>query len=260
MALSPTNNAAFLQEVDEAVRKDQLSSIMQRYGRWIVGAAIAALLAFGGYLYWEHRQTVARGEKAEQLLAAFDKAAAQPTAATADLKTLAGEGNAAYRAAALIEQSNMKAKAGDLKAAAALLAQVAGDAKLDQSMRDMALVRQTALEFDTMKPEAVIARMKPLVDATDPVSSWFGSAAELTAAAYYHLGQYDKAGALYARIAKAPATFKSLQSRTVQMAGMLGVDAVEDRAAESAAKDKTKDQQGGAAPGAAAAAKSEEAK
>ena len=156
MALSPTNNAAFLQEVDEAVRKDQLSSIMQRYGRWIVGAAIAALLAFGGYLYWEHRQTVARGEKAEQLLAAFDKAAAQPTAATADLKTLAGEGNAAYRAAALIEQSNMKAKAGDLKGAAALLAQVAGDAKLDQSMRDMALVRQTALEFDTMKPEAVI--------------------------------------------------------------------------------------------------------
>jgi hypothetical protein len=203
---------------------------------------------------------VARGEKAEQLLAAFDKAAAQPTAATADLRTLAGEGNAAYRAAALIEQSNMKAKAGDLKAAAALLAQVAGDANLDQSMRDMALVRQTALEFDTMKPEAVIARMKPLVDATDPVSSWFGSAAELTAAAYYHLGQYDKAGALYARIAKAPATFKSLQSRTVQMAGMLGVDAVEDRAAESAAKDKTKDQQGGAAPGAAAAAKSEEAK
>ena len=157
MALSPTNNAAFLQEVDEAVRKDQLSSIMQRYGRWIVGAAIAALLAFGGYLYWEHRQTVARGEKAEQLLAAFDKAAAQPTAATADLRTLAGEGNAAYRAAALIEQSNMKAKAGDLKAAAALLAQVAGDANLDQSMRDMALVRQTALEFDTMKPEAVIA-------------------------------------------------------------------------------------------------------
>ncbi|HMN55055.1 MAG TPA: hypothetical protein PKC32_12810, partial [Sphingopyxis sp.] len=74
---------------------------------------------------------------------------------TADLKTLAGEGNAAYRAAALIEQSNMKAKDGDLKAAAALLAQVAGDAKLDQSMRDMALVRLTALEFDTMKPEAV---------------------------------------------------------------------------------------------------------
>ena len=49
MALSPTNNnAALLQEVDEAVRKDRLDTIMQRFGRWIVAAVIAALLAFGG--------------------------------------------------------------------------------------------------------------------------------------------------------------------------------------------------------------------
>ena len=37
MALSPTNDAALLQEVDEAVRKDRLDTIMQRYGRWIIG-------------------------------------------------------------------------------------------------------------------------------------------------------------------------------------------------------------------------------
>ena len=68
MALSPTNsNDAFLQEVDEAVRKDQLDNIMQRYGRWILGGAVAALIAFGGYLYWGHRQEIARGEKAEAI-------------------------------------------------------------------------------------------------------------------------------------------------------------------------------------------------
>ena len=51
MALSPTNNnAALLQEVDEAVRKDRLDTIMQRFGRWIVAGVIAALLLFGpGY-------------------------------------------------------------------------------------------------------------------------------------------------------------------------------------------------------------------
>lgn len=274
MALSPTNDAALLQEVDEAVRKDRLDTIMQRYGRWIVGGAVAALLAFGGYLYWGHRQEVARGEKAEQLLAAFDKVkAGQPTAATTALKALEGEGNAAYRAAALIEQSNLKAQTGDLKAAAALMATVAGDTKLDQSLRDMALIRQTALEFDMLKPDAVIARLKPIVDAKDPVSSWFPSAAELSAAAYYQQGQYDQAGKLYGRIAKIPGVSKSLQSRAVQMAGMLGVDAVADRAAASlkaevegaraAAKEADAapvagDQKG--TPGAAAAAKSEEAK
>src|SRR3546814_10818121 len=118
----------------------------------------------------------------------------------------------------------------------------------------MALVRQTAFELGTIKPETVIARMKPLVDAKDPASPWFASAAELTAIAHYKLGQFDQAGALYGRIAKLPDIPKSLQSRSVQMAGMLGVDAVADRADDSAAKDR----KGEAAPKAAAAAKSEE--
>lgn len=270
MALSPTNDAALLQEVDEAVRKDRLDTIMQRYGRWIIGAVIAALLAFGGYLYWSHRQDVARGENAESLLAAFEKAGTnQPRAATSELQKLEASGEPAYRAAALVQQANMKAQTGDLKNAAALMAKVAGDEKLDPALRNMALIRQTAFEFDTLKPEIVIARMKPMVDAKDPASSWFASAAELSAIAHYQLGQYDQAGALYGRIAKLPGLAKSLQSRSVQMAGMLGVDAVADRAAESVAAEAKQtaatpsvagDQKGNAAPKTAAAGKAEEAK
>ena len=257
MALSPTNDAALLQEVDEAVRKDRLETIMQRYGRWIIGGAIAALLAFGGYLYWSHHQESARGEKAEELLAAFEKAAAnQPTAAASELKKVEAGGDVTYRAAALIQQGNIKAAAGDLKGAAATMAQVAADTKLDPALRNLALIRQTALEFDTLKPETVIARMKPMVDAKDPASSLFPSAAELAAIAHYQLGQFDQAGALYGRIAKLPATPKTLQSRSVQMAGMLGVDAVANGAANSAEGEK----KGNAAPKAAAAAKAEEAK
>lgn len=256
MALSPTNDAALLQEVDEAVRKDRLDTIMQRYGRWIIGGVLAALLAFGGYLYWSHRQDVARGEQAEELIAAFEKLGTnQPRAAAAALEKLATGSDPAYRAVAVMQQANIKAQAGDLKAAAALMAKVAADTKLDPALRDLALIRQTAFEYDSLKPAAVIVRMKPLVDAKDPASSWFASAAELSATAHYQLGQYDQAGALYGRIARLPDVAKSLQSRSVQMAGMLGVDAVADRAAESAAKDQT----GNAAPQAAAAAPVEEA-
>src|SRR3546814_12026227 len=103
-----------------------------------------------------------------------------------------------------------------------------------------------------------------------PASSWFPSAAELIAIAHYQLGQFDRAGALYGRIAKLPDIPKSLQSRSVQMAGMLGIDAVADRADESAAaedaaaEDKgtaagaATNQKGSAAPKAAAAQQSEE--
>ncbi|MFZ5725210.1 MAG: tetratricopeptide repeat protein [Pseudomonadota bacterium] len=253
MALSPTNDAALLQEVDEAVRKDRLDTIMQRYGRWIIGGVLAILLAFGGYLYWNHRQDVARGEQAEQLIAALDKLQTnQPRAAASELEKIAAEGTPAYRAAALMQQANIKAGAGDLKAAAALMAKIVADTEVDRSLRDLALIRQTAFEYDTLKPEAVIARMKPIVDARDPASSWFASAAELSASAHYRLGQFDQAGALYGRIAKLPDLTRSLQSRSVQMAGMLGVDAVADRAADSVAAE-----QKGAA---SAAPKTEEAK
>ena len=253
MALSPTNDAALLQEVDEAVRKDRLDTIMQRYGRWIIGGVLALLIAFGGYLYWDHRQDAARGEEGEELIAALDKLGAnQPRAAASELQAIAAEGSPVYRAAALMQQANIKAEAGDLKAAAALMAKVVADAEIDRSLRDVALIRQTAFEYDRLKPETVIARMKPFVDAKDPASSWFASAAELSAGAHYRLGQLDQAGALYGRIAKLPDLPKSLQSRSVQMAGMLGVDAVADRAAESAAAERK-----GAAP---AAEKTEEAK
>jgi hypothetical protein len=250
LALSPTNDAALLQEVDEAVRKDRLDTIFKDYGLWIIAAIVAALLAFGGYLYWGHVQDTKRGEQAEALLTAFDKLKEnQPRAATADLQKIEATSGPAYRAVAIIQQANMKAETGDLKSATALLAKVAADTKLDKTLRDLALIRQTAVEMDTLKPETVIARMKPMVDAKDPASSWFASAAELSAIAHYQLGHFDQAGALFGRIAKAPDVPRTLQSRAVQMAGMLGVDAVADRAADSAAKDQT----GKAAPKAAAA-------
>ena len=238
MATRPPANAALLQEVDEAVRKDALDNFARRYGRWIVAAVLAALLAFGGYLFWQSQQRAAAGEKGEALVAAFDKLkGGDAKGGAAALTAIKGNGPPAYSAAATIQLANLRAEQGDAKGAAALLAGVVADDAVDRSLRDMALIRQTALEFDTLKPELVIARLAPIVNSSDPVSAWYPSAAELTAIAHYRAGRFDQAGALYAKIAKIKDIPPSLQSRTIQMAGMLGVDAVEDRAGAAAQKD-----------------------
>lgn len=238
MATRPPANAALLQEVDDAVRKDELDQFARRYGRWLVALVVAGLLAFGGYLFWQSRQAAAAGEKGEALITAFDKLkGGDNKGAVAALTAIKTDGTPAYRAAATIQLANLRAEQGDRKGAAALLAGLAGDDTVDQSLRDMALIRQTALEFDTLKPELVIARLAPIVGRTDPVSAWYPSAAELTAIAHYQAGRFDQAGALYAKIAKIKDIPPALQSRTIQMAGMLGVDAVEDRAGAAAQKD-----------------------
>lgn len=234
----PAANAALLQEVDEAVRKDAMDAFARRYGRWIIGILLAAVLAFGGYLFWQSRQQTLAAEKGEALSAAFAKVqAGQAKAATSALTAIKDEGPPAYRTAAAVQLANMRAEQGDREGAAALLAAIAADTAVDPSLRDMALIRQTALEFDTLKPELVIARLAPIVGRTDPVSAWFPSAAELTAIAHYQAGRYDQAAALYARIAKVKDVAPTLQSRAVQMAGMLGVDAADDRPGVAARKD-----------------------
>src|SRR3546814_13329066 len=121
-----------------------------------------------------------------------------------------------------MQEANIKAQAGDLKGAAALMAKVAADTKLDQALRDLALIRQTAFEYDTLKPEAVIARMKPMVDAKDPASSWFASAAELSATAHYQSGPFDQAGAPLGASAQFPRVTGWPTPPSVQTGGYRG--------------------------------------
>ena len=99
--------------------------------------------------------------------------------------------------------------------------QIAADGSLPQPYRDAALLRATALEFDSLKPEEVISRLEPL---TKPESAWFGSAGELTAMAYLKQGQKDKAGRLFATIATNAQVPDTIRNRAQQIAGTLGVD------------------------------------
>ena len=72
--------------------------------------------------------------------------------------------------------------------------------------------------------KTVIDRLKPL---SIPGNPWFGSAGELTALAYMKLGKDNLAGPIFAQIAKQEGVPASGRSRAQQMAGALGVDAVQ---------------------------------
>ena len=73
MAVSPTDQA-FLREVDDELRRDKVAAAARRWGIVAIVAVVAGLLAFGGWLYWQHRQTQTAGVEGEQLMAAYDPA------------------------------------------------------------------------------------------------------------------------------------------------------------------------------------------
>ena len=58
MALPPINTTedSFLREVDEELRRDQLTGFWKRYGRWIIAGIGLGLAALAGWLVWQDRQ------------------------------------------------------------------------------------------------------------------------------------------------------------------------------------------------------------
>lgn len=228
MALRPADNESFYREVDEELRRDQMKSYWERYGKLFIAFVVLILASIAGYIWWQNQQVVKAGERGEQLIEAFDDIAARrKAAAVGKLDAIAKSGADGHRAAALLTKADLAIEGGDLKGAAATFKQVADDQGLAQPYRDVALVRMTALELDTLPPQAVIDRLKGLAVAGNP---WFGSAGEMVAISYLKLNKPQQAGALFAAMAKDKKLPDTLRSRATQMAGSLGVDAVQETA------------------------------
>ena len=225
MASQPPSSEAFLREVDDELRRDQMAGFWQRWGRWLVVGILVALAAFGAWIWWQHEQTKKNDLLGEEMTKILDDLeAGRDKGLEARLKPLIDSGNPGYRATARFAAAGLKLQKDDLKGAAADYKAVVDDASVAQPFRDLALIRQTATEYDTLKPAEVVARLKPLAQKGNP---WFGSAGEMVAIAYINMNQPKLAGPLYAEISKDKTVPDTLRSRAVQMAGVLGVDAVD---------------------------------
>ena len=233
LAIKPNDGESFLREVDEELRKDRANQFVSRYGWLIVGAIVLLLAAIAGWIWWQARseeQNAARGEALLEALESMEKG--NRAAALPKINEVAESGSEGYRAAALFTRASAELEAGNDAAAAATLGSIAGDEDFAEPYRHAALVRQTALQFDSLQPRAVIQRLGPLAR---PGNAWFGSAGEMVAVAHLKMRRPDLAGPLFAQIARDENVPPSIRSRAVQMAGSLGIDATQEPAAPGAA-------------------------
>ena len=116
LALTPQNNEQFAREVDEELRREEALALWKRWGKLIVVAIAAALLAFAGWLYWQsHRENVA-GEQGVKFNQAMDDLGAnQQVKAVPELAELATSGTQGYAALAKFTQADIALQKQDLK-------------------------------------------------------------------------------------------------------------------------------------------------
>jgi hypothetical protein len=219
LAQPPDISDTFVKEVDENLRRDQIRDFFKANGTWLIIGLIVFLAACGGLIwYQQHRVQRSEGE-VEQLAQIYKDIGVGNTAKVPQqLDELSQSGSDGVRASALFT----RAAFAIAQTAIATYKKIHDDSSLPDPYRDAALVRETALEFDDLKPDQVIAQLEPL---TKPGNPWFGSAGEMTALAMIKQGKTQQAGQLFASIAKDKSVPEPIRNRAIQISGSLGADA-----------------------------------
>lgn len=153
------------QEVDEEVRREQLKKLWERWGNYVVAAAIllvAGVGAWRGYEWWEAKKATESG-------AAFEAAATLAEAgkrseAEAAFAKVATDGTAGYRHLARLREAAELAQT-DSKAAIAAYDKIAADGAVGQVLQDLAALRAAALLMDAGSLAEAQRKLEPLAAA-----------------------------------------------------------------------------------------------
>jgi hypothetical protein len=205
-------------EIEDELRRDNLLKLWSRYGKYVIAAAVLAILIALAIVGWRQHQAAQRqaegGHYSEALALAR---AGKETDAAKEFAALAHQGGG-YGVPAEFEQAELLAKSGDRAASLALYDKIVDSPGIDRELRDLAVLLSVMHRLPNENPQTAIARLAPLTVDGNP---WRASALDLTAAA--KLGAGDRVGALaiYKQLADDLAAPQGLRARAAEMAAAL---------------------------------------
>jgi hypothetical protein len=221
-----------LREVDEELRHERYRKLWDRYGLYVVGAAVLVVLAVAGWRGWEWYAARQAAESSARFEAAMQFSREGKRAeAEAAFNQLSKEGTAGYRTLARFRAAGEAGK-GDAKAGVAAFDALAADSSLEGPMRDIARLQSAYLLVDAASVAEIKGRVDSLAVAGGPFRH---SANEVIGLAHYRAGEVEQAAKVFASIVGDPETPPSLRQRA-QVMNALVAGATPAKPAAPAAK------------------------
>ncbi len=183
-------------EVDEELRADKARAFWKKYGNYLIGVALLAVLAAALWWGWQRYNDYRQQQASVDYLNAVRAAEKDAKTGTTALDKIAGQ-SGGYGTLARFQLASDVANTDPAKAAD-LLAAIAADDKVDQPLRGIAAVQAGLLKLQAGKPADALQVVQPL---TAEGNAYRLSALEITGLA--QLAGGDKA--------KAVETFKQLE-------------------------------------------------
>lgn len=203
--------ADIFQEIDEELRRDRWEILWKKYGKYVVGCAVAIVAATAAWVGWQNyqlRQDLAVTTAMHSALAAAQ--AGNNEQAIEAFAAVTKDGNDRQVALALLQEAALRAKNKDVESARGIYQSVRENSALEEPYRAIATIRTVELDLDTGDAAVMLGWLKPL---TGENSEWRFIAWELSAYLEKRQGNTDAAKAYLEQLRNDPETPTAARAR-----------------------------------------------
>jgi hypothetical protein len=208
-----SDQAAF-QEIDDAVRQDDLKAWWKRWGTAVIVAAVVVVAVAVGLIKWRQYEESQRANASTAYSIALSKIGQDNAAARAELDKLAEGAPEPYRWLAALASAQLRPTPEEQ-----VVALLAVAPQLPAELSDLATVIAGFRSVGTAKESEVAAKLQVLVQSERP---FHASALELEALAAVRKGDLAAARKMWNEIIKDPAAPQGAQQRAQALLSLYG--------------------------------------
>lgn len=209
-------------EIDEELKQEQYTKLWQDYGKYVIAAAVAAVLAVGGFQGWSKYQTAKRVDDSKRFLAAVAMLADdKPRDAAALFAQLAENAGTGYATLARFHRAALRVKSGDVAGAVAIYDALAADGSVEPPLGGAATVLSVmhSMGLGGADHRALTERLQPLMQKDGP---WRHSARELTGLLALKSGDQAGARTHFQALADDVDAPQGMRARAAQVLAVIG--------------------------------------
>jgi hypothetical protein len=206
-------------EIEEELRRERLLKLWDKYGTYIVGAAVLLVLGVAGWQYYGYRQARANEAASNQyIIALTDFAGKRSYEAQKALEELLAKAPAGYATLARLRLAAYDGTEGNTAEALATYDQIAKDKSIDPLLADFARLQSAMLKFEKASFTELRNQLSPLAVDKSP---WRHSARELLGLGAAKAGRPEEARNYFQRLLNDRATPQGIAERARVMVAVL---------------------------------------
>ena len=210
---------SFFKEIDEELRQESYAKLWKKYGKYLIGIAVIFVASVAAYQGWKGYDLSRRSEDSALYASALSAISQNQTNdAASAFARLTKDGTTGYSILAQLNQAGLIARSGDATGAAAAYLSIANATKINQIIRDLALILSTMHNLDNGDPVELTNQIQHLISPSNP---WRHTARELVALLAKKSGNIKQADQLYKELADDVTAPAGIRARAAEVSAIL---------------------------------------